>query len=714
MSRLHRLTAPAGFLPHPLSLALMTAMSLVSAAAQADEVAAAAADELATMVVTASRTATTLGETPAPITRLDADTIEAAKPRLISDVLDRVPGVHMVDLGNEQHSMSIRQPITTNAFYQYLEDNVPIRPIGVFNHNALNEINLAGTADIEVMRGPTSSLYGSNAVGGAVNFLTRAPSATPEAWLGLRSSDQGYRRIDLGASGTSGDLGARLSFYRSEVRDGWREYSDGDKNSLSVRLDYAVSDSSVLQNTISYTDMYTDMTGSLGESDYQKNPEKSYQHFTERTDEAVRVGSTLDTDWGSDRRSLLTLFWRDNSHGQIPSYQLGSCAPGGATCTTNGRQNDNAYTSLGFIGQWQQPLPLPEGRLIAGLGWDHTDNSYDEDNLTVVRGADLRYLSYTVGSKRRLYEAGIDNPSAFLQAQFRPLAKTTLVGGVRYDIIRYDFDNLLTPSATTGAADEKRDFSNVSPRLGLVHEFSAKSEVFVNASEGFVPPEVSQLYSSLAVPNLREATYRNYDLGFRQRFESGHVELTAYRMEGEDEITSYTISINPRVTENRNIGSSLHEGLELGASWQMLESVALYASATYARHTYESYRPSLTENYDGNDMPGAPRHFGTGGVDWQALPGFTVTPELQYLGAYWMNDANTVRYPGHSLVNLKARWVLGGLELYGQGLNLANRHYAHSASSTYRSGAYAPDTQNSYTPGDPRTFLLGFNYKLGF
>lgn len=694
----------------PFSLLLLCA----ALAHAADEAPAAPADQLDEVVVTASRTATGLGETPAPVTRLGDDTLEAAKPRLISDVLDRIPGVHMVDLGNEQHSMSIRQPITTNAVYQYLEDNVPLRPIGVFNHNALNEINLAGAADIEVMRGPSSSLYGSNAVGGAVNFLTRAPSATPEAWAGLRGSDQGYRRVDAGASGTRGDVGARISFYRSEVNDGWREYNDGHKNSLSARVDYAVSDSSVLQNTVSYTDMYTDMSGSLGEADYQKNPEKSYQHFTNRTDTAVRVVSTLETEWDTTRKSQLTLFYRDNSHGQVPSYTLGSCNPGVTTCTTNGTQNDNSYTSVGTVAQWQQGLPVAEGRLVAGIGWDHTRNNYNEDNLVVVRGSDLRYLSYTVGTKRRLYAADIDNPSAYLQADIKPWSRTTVTGGVRYDVVRYDFNNLLTPSASTGAPDETRDFAHVSPRLGVVQKLTDRSETFVNLSEGFVPPEVSQLYSSLNIPNLREATYRNVDLGYRQRWSHGRIEATAYRLEGRDEITSYTISISPRLTENRNIGSSRHQGLELGGNWEALERVNVYASATYAQHRYDTYRPSATENYDGKDMPGAPRHIGTGGMDWKVLDSFTLTPEVQYIGAYWMNDRNSVRYPGHTLLNLKARWGHGGLDVYGQVLNAANEHYANSASSSYKSGVFSPNTQNSYTPGDPRTLLLGFNYKLSF
>ena len=84
----------------------------------------------------------------------------------------------MVNLGNEQHEMSIRQPMTTKSLFLYMEDGIPIRPLGVFNHNAMNEINIAGIDSVEVVKGAASSLYGSNAVGGAVNFLTAAPSRT--------------------------------------------------------------------------------------------------------------------------------------------------------------------------------------------------------------------------------------------------------------------------------------------------------------------------------------------------------------------------------------------------------------------------------------------------------------------------------------------------------------------------------------------------------
>ncbi|MHA4801728.1 TonB-dependent receptor, partial [Enterococcus faecium] len=72
---------------------------------------------------------------------------------------------------NEQHGMAIRQPMGTSAYYLYMEDGVPIRPLGIFNHNALLEINQFAISSMEVVKGPVSSIYGPEAVGGAINFI---------------------------------------------------------------------------------------------------------------------------------------------------------------------------------------------------------------------------------------------------------------------------------------------------------------------------------------------------------------------------------------------------------------------------------------------------------------------------------------------------------------------------------------------------------------
>jgi outer membrane receptor protein involved in Fe transport len=204
---------------------------------------------LDTIVVSGSRSETKLSETPVSIGAVSRAQWDADKPKSVGEIINRIPGVHWNDLGNEQHSMGIRQPISTNAVYQYLEDGIPIRPLGVFNHNALNETNMNGSSGVEVVKGAASSLYGSNAVGGAVNFLTQRASRTPTGYVGIRHDNtDGFTRVDSGASNTWGDLGLRFSHYSSQ-RDtnNWQQYSGGKKDSFTLRGDYNLSDKSWLR-----------------------------------------------------------------------------------------------------------------------------------------------------------------------------------------------------------------------------------------------------------------------------------------------------------------------------------------------------------------------------------------------------------------------------------------------------------------------------------
>jgi outer membrane receptor protein involved in Fe transport len=109
-------------------------------------------NDLNLVVVSASRTAQKRKEIPVAIAAISSKTIATVNPSSVDQVLNQQSGVHMVDLGNEQHMMSIRQPISTKGVYLYLEDGIPIRPNGVFNHNALLEMNMEATKTIEVIR----------------------------------------------------------------------------------------------------------------------------------------------------------------------------------------------------------------------------------------------------------------------------------------------------------------------------------------------------------------------------------------------------------------------------------------------------------------------------------------------------------------------------------------------------------------------------------
>jgi iron complex outermembrane receptor protein len=698
----------------PLAFALLAAFTQMTYAAEPQV--------LEEMVVSGSRSATKLSETPVAIGVVKEEVLKRDKPKTMGEVINRVAGVYWNDLGNEQHSMSIRQPISTNAVYQYLEDGIPIRPLGVFNHNSLNEMNLAGTESVEVVKGAASSLYGSNAVGGAVNFMTARPSATPYASISARYDDTaGFKRIDTIASNTWGDLGLRFSHYSSRrTADNWQQYSNGDKDSVSLRGDYALSDSAILRATLVHTDLDAAMTGGLNETNYQNTPGKSVNSFTYRKDKTTRANLAWEAETLKNGLTTVTLFSRKNDHGQIPSYTLVGCNAKATVC--QGTENNSHIDSLGLDAKHQQEFDWLASRLIAGVYLDRSDNPYYSNNLRVVRdpvtGMNLSYSNANASNPKgvRNYQADINNTAFFGQWEFSPLQKTRVVIGARADNISYDYTNTLSPagSANFGAANESRSFSHVSPKLGATYALGKDSSVYSNLSQGFTPPEVSQLYGKTGVPDLSPATYNNYELGLRMAFLDGALKLdtAVYRLDGRDTIVSYTIA--PGNSENRNAGRTRSQGLELGLNYDAGMFDARLAT-TLASHKYEKYQVSGSLDYSGKQMPQAPSDITTAEIGYKPVTGARIALELVHQGEYWMNNANTVRYAGHTLLNLRGSYLVAkGWEVWLQARNLADTRYADSASSSYSGvGAYVPDTQNQYTPGAPRSVMLGVTYAYG-
>ena len=680
-----------------------------------------AADEPQLMdevVVSGSRTATKLAETPMAIGVVTDKALQRDKPKTMGEVINHIAGVSWNDLGNEQHSMGIRQPNNTNAVYQYLEDGIPIRPLGVFNHNSLNEMNLAGSESVEVVKGAASSLYGSNAVGGAVNFMTARPSPTPYASIGLRHENTaGFDRLDTGVSNTWGDFGVRFSNYSSRrSANNWQNYSNASKDSFTLRGDYTLSASSLLHATVTHNNLDSAMTGSLFENDYQTRPGYSYNSFTYRKDKTTRMNVAWEGDTVHNGQTTVTLFSRQNDHGQIPSYTINTC--GGVTC--KGTINNNHVSSLGLDVKHNQEFDWLASRLVAGAYFDQTSNPYVSDNLKIVRDvASGRYISYTLNNVLaptgvRNWQTDIKNTALFGQFELSPLEKLRVVVGGRADSIKYDYKNNLAPGVNFGAANESRSFSHFSPKVGATYALSKDFSVYTNISEGFTPPEVLQLYGSNNVPNLNPATYNNYEIGLRAAFLNGALKLDSalYRLDGRDTIVNYTIT--PGVTENRNAGRTRSGGLELGLGWEDVMFDARFGT-TVASHRFVQYQASGTLDYSGKEMPQAPSNITTAEVGYKPVKDARVALELVSQGAYWMNNANTVRYSGHMLFNLRGNYQFaGGWEAWLQGRNLGNQHYSDSATSSYSGvGAYTANTQNQYTVGAPRSLMVGLNYTFG-
>ncbi len=613
------------------------------------------------MIVSASREAQSRTEAPVAISSLSSQVLSETKATSLEQVLNKVSGVYMVDLGNEQHSMAIRQPISTRSVFLYLEDGIPIRTSGDFNHNALIEINQAALRTVEVIRGPASSLYGSEAIGGAINFITQAPSAIPTFTLQAEAGNGGYRRTRLQASGTKGRMGLFAGGEYAGQRNGFRQHSDYDKLALSLRADYRLGERTRLVAASSLVDYQTDQTGGLDSAFFFGKQYSSQHTFTYRKVNALRVRTTLEHAWNGQNRTQATLFFRQNEIGQNPFYAIRSVT--GNPLKARGEINEDGFRSYGLIAQHRQAFPFWNGSVIAGVSADYSPATYRARFIDVDRSAEGIYTGYTAtDSLLTLYAVDLFNTAAYGQVQLSPLERLKLLFALRYDRMDYAFDNKLAPGAFSGAPDERNAFSNWSPKVGATYDFGRDIGAYANYSVGFAPPQITELYRGVQVPSLRPASYANHELGGWVNFagKKGYLDVSLYQLDGTNEIIS--VRLDDGSFQNQNAGKTRHRGVEYTVKYAPVPDVTFPVSGTRAGHRFVEY-VERGSNFNGKQMATAPAWIANAEVTLKPrlLPGLRLSGEWQHVGRYYMDALNTEAYNGYDLLNLRTGYTWKGV-----------------------------------------------------
>jgi len=686
--------------------------------------------ELESVFVTANRTATLRKETPVAISKLTAKTINETKASAIYEIINKTPGVLMVNLGNEQNMMAIRQPMTTNAYYLYLEDGLPIRPLGIFNHNALLEINQFNLESIEVVKGPTSSLYGPEAVGGTINLISQKPSFYPEFKFGIQADQWGYKRIQAAGSATVGKIGFHISGISSLQENSWMTYSDYNKDNLNIRVDYNINDKTRLISNTMIGKYYSDMSGGVNESDFNNRSYKSTSDFTYRKSDALRTRLTLEHDWNENASSYLTVYHRDNKLGQNPSYGIRWSASVNPTAAT-GEVNSNNFKSYGVIGQHTQKFDFWKTTMVGGALYDYSPVTYWaylinlKATLNPGAAGQQTVNKYEIVAehpeiKLANYTADIYNSAVFNQISFSPADKLIFTVGGRYDAMKIDYNNALDNSAGN------KNYNKFTFKAGVNYNPVKMVGFYANYSQGFSPPSITSIFrartgtgGNTGKPaefyyNLKPATFENYEFGGWINLLDNKlaIDYAFYYMNGKNELLN--VRLEDSSTDYRSAGETDHKGIELGLNYRPNAQWNFRIGGTVAKHRYIDFQLSdnsgdALQNLGGYEMPNAPRWTGNSELSYYPnwLPNFRTSVEWQSVGSYYQNQINSVKYDGYNIFNARVGYKYKNVEVYGNVMNLTDKLYAYNLTR-----GNTTNSQTTYVAAAPRTFLLGIQYNL--
>lgn len=660
--------------------------------------------QLAEIIVSANREQQPRSEAPVAIHTISKSTINDTKATRLDMLLNKVPGVFMVDLGNEQHAMSIRQPMGYSNMYLYLQDGVPIRTVGDFNHNALIEINQAAIEKVEVIKGPASSLYGSEAVGGAVNFITATPSRIPTAKVQVEAGSRGYKRTDFFASNTFKKLGLYIGGYFADRNEDDSKHNDFRKLGLTFRADYHFSEKSLLNFTADYINYKTDQVGGLDSTKFYSKNYESFYRFTYRKVNALRLKAGFEQNWNERDKTTITLFHRNTAIGQNPFYSIGTIA--GNTTKASGQVNEDAFQSYGVIVQHRKKFNFLNARWITGISVDYSPATYWANYIDVDVNANKVYYAYTTtDSVLTNYRVSLFNSAVYTQLEFNPVEKFKVLVAGRYDRMDYDFRNFLPPGSYSGAENASNYFSYFTPKVGFTYGFTNTKGVYANYSVGFAPPNITDLFTGVQVPTLKPSTYNNYEIGGWTSFDEGrgNADIALYKMDGKNEIMS--VRQTDGTYKNQNVGKTTHYGIEANARYELLKGLQLRVSGTIAHHEYKQYVKN-DKNLSGHHMSQAPSYFVNSELSYKPgfLKGFRVSVEWQGMGGYHTDAENTAKYNGFNILNARTGYQFKSYEVWVNCLNVGNVVYA----TTVEKSSWG----TTYRPGQLRTFNVGIAWKL--
>jgi len=657
------------------------------------------------VVVTTTRTPSLRLDNPGNIATIDPSESLSLFP---VELLNTAPGVHIHRGSGQEHLTAIRSPVLVGGAgagsFLYLEDGIPMRAPGFANVNALMDAHPQNDGSVEIVRGPGSALYGSNAVHGLINFIA-APLEDGARSLDVAAGSYGRHALGLMSSQAHEGFTSRVTLDLNGEEDGYRDEQSFGQQKARVEsawekagTDYRFSLSAMNLNQETAGYIKTEDCGDATVEAYKveacakSNPNPEAYRDAEAYRTYLRMTRTLD-----DGATLtLTPYARSNDMSFIMHF-----LPGQAT-------ENNSHTSVG--------LQTSYARSTAGVNYvAGIDVELTQGELSEVQTEDNVFsfgnLAYAKGTH---YDFDVDAQviAPYVHAVWGLGNNTELTTGVRFELTEYDYTN----NTETGGqgrlyrpANRSDDFSDISPKIGLVHALADNRRVFANLARAARAPQVTDLYrlrdkdgdgSVAEVNDIDSEILDSLEIGYRAIYPSASYELAAFIMQKEN----YHFRDGNDFYETD--AETEHYGLELSLEWLLADNLQLVSNVTYAKHEYAFNRtvgggnPAETVT-DGDAIDGAPETLGNSKLTYTLNARLDTSLTWEHVGDYFMDASNTAEYEGHDIFGLGIDYMLSGDSAVSLRVdNLLDDGYATRADKWFG--------DNRYFPGEGRRLMVRF------
>ena len=504
--------------------------------------------------------------------------------------------------------------------------------------------------DLEVIKGPTSALFGNFAFSGIVNVRTLDRLEGTRAWINGGSAGHIEGTALSGFGNNSGATVHGVVGARYAHEGGWRPNSEYDLGQGHARLVHDITPNTTIDGGVELYGSRWNSAGYLSEDEFHAH---EYDIVSNPTDE----GHKLHTQERASLRVLSgNLLWRSTLYATQGDWRIFlTIPPAGGRFEGVGSQTEEDDTRFGFGVTTALTWQLSRAELTVGAE-GRFDQSHYQNWFTTGRSRD---------SVRALLRAHQLGGGAFAQAGIDVTDRLHLDLGARYDAID-------THSAPDGGGRAQDSHGIFSPKAGALFKVVDPLGVYANVSRGFRATD-----GVIGDPTLPFISVWAYESGLKLTI--GAVDATAalFRMDVSNEQT-----FNPLTSGSSSGGASRHQGVELSLRAPVSKSLTLAGDWTFndARYRRRITRPdddpTVVDTLSGERVFNTAKYVGSAALQW-APPGspWSVRVSTNAVGPYSPFGEPGVVLPAYALLHASATRKIGKAELEVGVRNLLDKEY---------------------------------------
>lgn len=609
------------------------------------------------IIVSGARTPLTVNQIGSASTIITRDEIERREARHVSDLLRAVPGFSVSHTGVVGSQTQVRVRGAEANHILVLIDGVRANDPATGDEFRWEYLSTGNIERIEIIRGPQSSLWGSDAVSAVVHIITRSeqPGSSMGAYAeggSFSTTNAGLKGILVGDRWTLQGGVENLTTDGSNISRTGNEKDDSDLTTANLSANFSASDAMSLSIGLRSVDAYTQfdpvdfsVTGLPTDGDVATDTRNLYAH----------AGAVLQRDGGRVSHRLNVRYFDSDNHNLTDGLE----------------DSSTASDRLSFA--YQADISLGEN--VLSLALEREETQFEQSGSIVF------------GDPNQTQK--MDVSSAVIEFQGLSPEHLTWIVSAR--------------------ADDNSDFDDAfNGRLSLAYELSDSTTLRASIGTGQKNPTFTERFGFfpgqfIGNPLLKPEQSTSYDVGIDQSFSDDAIQLqvSLFQQDLKDEINGFVFDPETFLSTAENMpGKSRRSGVELATRWNLNDSIRIGAHYTYT--------DSTEQDFLGNDVRELrrPKHSGGLSLDFRTHnEKFTTALNADYGGTRtdiffppWPNPSEIVTLDKYWLLDVAAQYQMtSAVTVFAKGANLLDENYEQVFG--YR------------TPG--RAGFLGFRVNFG-